>query len=86
MATGGVVLQFNFLFGLRGYHQYKLLWTPVLDEILATTPEIGSCFDRYAIAAYQQFGATEQIVSHLPREYLGTCTLLYFMVPILCVK
>ena len=68
MATCGVILQFSFLCGLRGYHEYRLLWTPVIDEILAARPEIGNSFDRYAIAAYKQCGATEQIVGHLPRE------------------
>ena len=68
MATGGVILQFSFLCGLRGYHEYRLLWTPVIDEILAARPEIGNSFDCYAIAAYKQCGATEQIVGHLPRE------------------
>ena len=64
----GVILQYSFLCGLRAYHQYRLLWTPVLDEILTARPEIGNYFNRYAIAAYRQFGATETIVSHLPRE------------------
>ena len=77
MATGGVILQYRFLCGLRGYHQYRLLWTPVLDEILAARPEIGNCFDRYAIAAYQQFGATERIVGHLPQEL---SRYLYFII------
>ena len=59
MVTSGISLQYSFLSGLRGYHQYRLLWTPVLDEILAARPEIGNCFDRYAIVVYQQFSATE---------------------------
>jgi len=68
MAIGGVILQYNFLCGLIGYHQNRPLWTPVLDKILAARLEIGNCFDRYAIAAYQQFGATKRIVGHLPQE------------------
>ena len=68
MASGTVILQFSFLCGLRGYHEYRLLWTPVLDEILAARPEIGNSFYCYAIAAYKRFGPTEQIVGHLPRE------------------
>ena len=68
MATGGMILRFSFLCGLRGYHEYRILWTPVLDEILAVRPEIGNSFDHYAIAAYKRCGATEQMVGHLPRE------------------
>lgn len=73
----GVILRYSFLCGLRGYHQYRLLWTPVLDEILTARPEIGNYFDRYAIAAYRQFGATERIVGHLPREL---SRYLYFII------
>ena len=73
----GVILRYNFLCGLRGYHQYRLLWTPVLDEILTARSEIGNYFDRYAIAAYRQFGATERIVGHLPREL---SKYLYFII------
>ena len=50
----GVILRYSFLCGLRGYHQYRLLWTPVLDEILTARSEIENYFDRYAIAAYRQ--------------------------------
>ena len=77
MATDGVIVQYSFLCGLRGYHEYRHLWTPVLHETLTARPEIGNCFDRYAIAAYQQFGATKRIVGHLPREL---SRYLYFII------
>ena len=46
----GVIVRYSFLCGLRGYHQYRLLWTPVLDEILTARSKIGNYFDCYAIA------------------------------------
>ena len=65
-----MIVQFSFLCGLRGYHEYRLLWTPVLDKILAAQPEIGNSFDRYAIAVYKQCSATEQIVGPFtPRNH-----------------
>ena len=74
MATGGVILRYSFLRGLKGCHQYRLLWTL---EILTARLEIGNCFDHYAIAAYQQFSATERIVGHLPQELSRN---LYFII------
>ena len=35
---------------VRGYHEYKRVWTPVLDEMLSTEIERGNPHDEYAVA------------------------------------
>jgi len=34
---------------VRGYHVYQAEWTPVLDEILPCTPELGNAHDIFAV-------------------------------------
>ena len=68
MAGSPMILQFSFLCGLRGYHEYRLLWIPTLHEILPALPEDGNSFDRFAVAGYKRFGTIERVVGHLPRE------------------
>ena len=34
---------------VRGYHDYKRVWTPVLDEMLSTEIERGNPHDEYAV-------------------------------------
>ena len=43
-------LSLSFLCGLRGYHEYRAVWTPVLNEILPAINERSKPYDRYAIA------------------------------------
>ena len=68
MATSTVHVQFSFLCGLRGYHQYCIIWNPILSETFPASREIGNAHDRYAIAGYKMFGLVKKIVGHLPRE------------------
>ena len=50
-AASATNLSLSFLCGLRGYHEYRAIWTPVLHEILPTILETVTTYDRYAIAA-----------------------------------
>ena len=50
LETGTVYMQFSFLHGLRGYHQYCIIWNPVLNETFPVRHEIGNSHDQYAIA------------------------------------
>ena len=68
MATSSVYVQFSFLCELRGYHQYRIIWNPILSETFPARREIGNAHDRYAIAGYKKFGLFEKIIGHLPRE------------------
>ena len=69
MADGGS-LRFSFLCGLRGYHEYRSVWTPSIGEELAAKTESHNIHDRYAIAALKLLPGTIRlsVVGHLPRE------------------
>jgi len=64
-------LSVSFLGGLRGYHEYRAIWTPTLHEILPTIHERSNPYDRYAISARTSLPGTlvvESTVGHLPKE------------------
>ena len=64
------VYSLMFLNGLRGYHEYRAVWTPQLNEGLPTIHERTNPHDRYAIAARKRLTGCigESTVSHLPKE------------------
>ena len=68
-ATSGCV-KFTFPCGLRGFHEYRSVWTPTIDDELTATHESSNRFDRYAIAAFKMLPGTirPSVVGHLPRE------------------
>lgn len=43
-------ITFYFICGLRGYHVYQTVWSPRLNENLATEHERNNLYDRHAIA------------------------------------
>ena len=63
-------LKITFLCGLRGYHEYRSVWTPTLNEVIRARQERNNPYDRYAIAALKHRSEThrEHVVGHLPRE------------------
>ena len=70
-ASSSTGLSLSFPCGLRGYHEYRAIWTPVLHEILPAIHERSNPHDRYAIAARKSLPGTtvvESTVGHLPRE------------------
>ena len=69
MAASGC-LKFAFPSGLRGFHEYRSVWTPRIDEELTATHESRNNFDRYEIAAFKTLPGTirPSVVGHLPRE------------------
>ena len=68
MATS--TLRVSFLCGLRGYHEYRTVWNPVIDEVLHTRHKRNNIHDRYAIAAINLLPGTiaPSVVGHLPKE------------------
>ena len=70
MASGTTDLSFSFLYGLRGYHVWKTVWTPRLNEILSTEHEINNLYDRHAISVKKHLPGrlTSSVVGHLPKE------------------
>lgn len=61
---------YRFSCGIRGYHEYKTSWAPVLNEVLPVKHESTNCHDRYAIAVMKRLPGTlvASVVGHLPRE------------------
>ena len=54
---------------MRGFHVYKTIWSPVLNEILQTQQEHGNPEDCYAVSILK--GGV--IVGHVPRELSSIC-------------
>ena len=65
-----LVLNFAFSCELRGFHVYKELWNPRLNEKLHTFHEENIPNDRYAVASIRKFVSrlTPVVVGRLPRE------------------
>ena len=63
-------LRLSFSCGLRGYHEYRAIWTPALHDTLPTVHETSNPYDRYAIAARKCLPGylVEVTVGHLPKE------------------
>ena len=59
-----------FLCGLRGYHEYRSIWTPTFHEVLEAKQESGNAYDRFAIACTKKLPSRliESVVGHLPKE------------------
>ena len=71
MATASTVdCSLMFLSGLRGYHEYRAVWTSQLNEVLPTIHERTNPHDCYAIAARKRLTGCigESTVGHLPKE------------------
>ena len=70
-AASAADLSSSFSCSLRGYHEYRAIWTPTLHEILPTIHQRSNPYDRYAIATRKSLPgivAVESTVGHLPRE------------------
>ena len=62
---------------VKGYHEYKSIWTPKIGEILSTEKELGNLVDKYTVCVKKE----NEIVGHLPlgkdRKYAKT--VFYFL-------
>ena len=58
---------------IRGHHIYKLVWSPVVGEVLKLRPEDGNEYNRYVVGV-QKDG---KIIGHAPKEI--TRIFYYFM-------
>ena len=67
-SSNSLVLNFAFPCGLRGFHVYKELWKPKLNEKLETIHEKNNPHDRYAVAAIRKTVSRLRpvVVGHLP--------------------
>lgn len=71
MAATSSEISFTFACGLRGYHVYRTVWSPTINELLCTIHEHDNDKDCYAIAARKRLPGTllvESTVGHLPKE------------------
>ena len=59
-----------FKCGLRGFHVYKEVWSPIIGEQLKYFYEINNCYDRHAIAETKRLRGrlADFTVGHLPWE------------------
>ena len=61
----------SFECGVRGYHEYRTIWNPRLNEVLPATPEHHIPHDCFAVAVKKHLPgslAVDSVVGHLPRE------------------
>ena len=58
-----VTTNFDVVSFVRGYHEYKSIWTPKSGEILSTEREPGNLVDKYAVCLKKE----SEVVGHLPR-------------------
>ena len=50
MAAGDLYFQVSYRSVVRGFHVYKAIWNPVVNEELSTAQEPDNPEDRYAIS------------------------------------
>ena len=49
---------------MRGFHVYKNVWEPTVDEVLLCEREIGNSHDTFAVAVRN----SSEIVGHVPMQ------------------
>ena len=60
----------EFEYVIRGYHEYKRVWNPEMNERLSTEIETGNPHDRYAVAVVSEEHGT---VGHIPKKISRLC-------------
>ena len=62
---------------VKGYHEYKSIWTRKIGEMLLTEREPGNMVDKYAVCVKKE----NEIVGHLPLGKDGKFakTMFYFL-------
>ena len=59
----------SYLSIVRGFHVYKDIWTPVLNEVHPAQKKHGNPEDRYAVSIVK----VDLIVRHIPKELSRIC-------------
>lgn len=74
--------------GLRGFHVYKEVWSPIVGEQLKCCYERNNCYDRYAIAATKRLRGrlANSTVGHLPREISRATRFFLLRLGVVCAK
>ncbi len=53
---------------VHGFHVYKDVWTPILNQSLLTQQDLGDSEDQYAVAVIKEDSGTSQTVVYVPRK------------------
>ncbi len=64
MASSSANFRVSFGSVVRGFHIYKFIWTPVVNDEHSVQQERGNAEDQYAVAIINN----DLIVGHVPRE------------------
>ena len=78
MATATVTTsidKFRFHSAVRGYHVYRSVWDPFLDDTFTTMHKKANSHEKYAIAVMPEDSKRKEIVGHVPREISKLCCL-----------
>ena len=68
------------MYVVRGYHAYKDIWDPVLEDQFGTKHHKHNSHDNstYAVAVVLLYTKVEMVVEHLPREIAKECGLFTY--------
>ena len=50
--TMATLMTLELEYVIRGYHEYKCVWTPEINEMLCTQIETANSHDKYAVAVF----------------------------------
>ena len=70
--------EWKLLCVVRGYHAYKDVWDPVLEDEFRTKHQKHNSHDKYAMAVVPVDAKVEMVVGHLPREIAKECCLFVY--------
>ena len=71
LSRGDIMYSFSVATAVRGFHVYKNVWEPTVDEVLLCEREIGNSHDTFAVAVRN----SSEIVGHLPRFLSSICSI-----------
>ena len=77
-----------FKCGLRGFHVYKEVWSPIVGEQLKCCYERNNCYDRYAIAATKRLRGrlADSAGGHSPGEIFRATRFFLLRGEVVCGK
>ena len=81
-------ITYSFKCGLRRFHVYKEVWSPIVGEQLKCCYERNNCYDRHAIAATKRLRGrlADSTVGHLPREISRATRFFLLRGGVVCAK
>ena len=59
------IVDFSFSSCIRGFHVYKDIWKPKIDEVLQCQRDIANQKDKHAVSVLNR----GRVVGHIPREH-----------------